>query len=213
MFREDYQLKIRKYLVVFCMLIFAISMIFISSCVDGKSGKKSDKTESKNVESSAENTPSKKPDVNPNIPKGIAYKNLLNGEDMYFEDFKGYVLLVDFWATWCPPCRMEIPWFIEFHNKYKDKKFEVIGVSVDKTGADKVKEFMDKIGINYPVIMATQEILKKYEDAMGKPIRSIPTTFIKNKAGEIAHTHIGVPQAANPKDVFEEEIKKLLDEK
>lgn len=202
-------MKVRNYLVVFSIMIFAIGIAFISSCVDGKSNKNegSNKAESNNPESSTENPNMQKVDT-----KGKAYKNLLDGKDISFEDYDGYVLLIDFWATWCPPCRTEIPWFIELRDKYKDRKFEVIGISLDKTGEGAVKKFIDQFKINYPVIMATEEIVKVYEDAMGQPIRSIPTTFIKNREGKIVNTHIGIPRSANPKGVFEEEILKLLNE-
>ncbi|MBM3210913.1 TlpA family protein disulfide reductase [Candidatus Poribacteria bacterium] len=145
-------------------------------------------------------------------PKGKTYKNLVDDQNISFENFTGHVLLIDFWATWCPPCRMEIPWFVEFQDKFKDKKFSVIGISVDRGGEAAVKNFIQQYKINYPVIMATQELIKEYEGVLGQPIRSIPTTFIKDKSGQVVQTHIGVPRSADPKGLFEQEIAKLLGE-
>ena len=101
---------------------------------------------------------------------------------------------------------MEIPGFIELHKQYKDQKFAVIGISVDQQGEGVVKKFIKDQGMNYPVIMATRQLQKDYETAMGKAIRGIPTTLIVNREGGIESVHVGF----RPKDVFEKEIQKLL---
>jgi len=114
----------------------------------------------------------------------------------------GKVIILDFWATWCPPCRMEIPGFIELYNKYKDSGLIVIGISVDDS-VDTVNKFIIETNINYPVVMGNSKVVQDYGGITG-----IPTTFIIDRKGNIVQRFIGY----RPKDVFENEIKKLLSE-
>ncbi len=116
-------------------------------------------------------------------------------------ELKGKVLIVDFWATWCPPCVQEIPDFIALYKTYKDQGFEMVGISVDKGGPSVVKAFMEKQGVNYPVVMATMEAVNAYEVFTG-----IPTTFVIDRQGNIVDKVIGLQS----KDYFEAQIKKLL---
>jgi len=211
-------MKLHSYTAVFCLLILAVGIIFITSCAKEKPANENDEsalnttTEPDKPEEMASNPPETAETQEPLL--GPAYKNLVDGNDISLEDMKakGYVLVVDFWATWCPPCKIEIPWFKEFQEKYKDRKFAVVGIAMDRGGERIVKRFVDKNKMNYPVIMVTRELQKEYERALGQPIRSIPTTFILNRAGKVASIHVGVPRSADPKGVFEKEIEQLLGE-
>jgi thiol-disulfide isomerase/thioredoxin len=124
----------------------------------------------------------------------------LNGETVSTAQLKGKVVLVNFWATWCPPCREEIPELIALQEKYKDR-LEIIGVSMDEdsTPAD-VNAFAAKAGINYPIVMG-KDIAKEYG---GVP--ALPTSFVVNKDGGIVQKHVGVLQ----RDEIETEIRALL---
>lgn len=110
----------------------------------------------------------------------------LNGNEITLSGLNDKVIFLNFWATWCPPCREEIPGFIEVFSKYKDKGMEIIGVSVDRNGVDKVRSFVQDLGINYPVAMETSQITNDY-----KPGRYIPTTIVIDKKGKIRHKHVG----------------------
>jgi thiol-disulfide isomerase/thioredoxin len=116
-------------------------------------------------------------------------------------DFVGKVVILDFWATWCPPCKAEIPGFVELQKKYGDKGLVIVGVSLDEQGPDVVKPFMQQFGMNYPVVMGDEKIL---EDFGG--VQAIPTTFIIDKSGKIVTKHVGFA----PKETFEKEITPLL---
>jgi peroxiredoxin len=125
----------------------------------------------------------------------------LNGKNVSLSDFRGKVLIIDFWATWCPPCIKEIPDFIELYEQYKDKGFEMVGISLDQAGISVVKSFAQKFKINYPILMTDGKIDKTYGG-----ITNIPTTFVIDPAGNIRKKYVGLIE----KDVFEADIKKLL---
>jgi peroxiredoxin len=125
-----------------------------------------------------------------------------NGAPLKLSGYRGKVVLLDFWATWCHGCRTEIPWYMEFENKYKDKGLAVIGVSMD-TGWNAVKPFMAKEKMNYPVVIGSDGLLEQYGS------HSMPATYLIDREGRIAGYHIGIVN----KDQFEIEIKKLLAEK
>lgn len=125
----------------------------------------------------------------------------VNGKRVKSDDFKGKVVLLDFWATWCGPCKAEIPGFIQLHKKYSDKGVVVIGISMDEEGPAVVKKFIEKNNVNYPIVMAD----KNTPDLFGG-VEAIPTTFIIDREGQIVNKHEGQTE----KSEFESEIKKLL---
>ena len=100
------------------------------------------------------------------------------------KEWDGKVLMVNFWATWCPPCRKEIPAFIELQEKYQDKGFQIIGVALDEKQA--VIDFTDPMGVNYPVLMAEQEGIK-LSKAYGNRLGVLPFTVIVDRKSNIIH--------------------------
>ncbi len=114
----------------------------------------------------------------------------LSGKSISLSDLKGKVIFINFWATWCPPCRQEIPDFIEFTKENKDSGAVILGVSVDKS-ADKVRDFVDENGINYPIVMATNEMISDY-----KPGKFIPTTIVIDPSGMIKEKKVGAMDKA-----------------
>jgi thiol-disulfide isomerase/thioredoxin len=126
----------------------------------------------------------------------------LNGQKLSLSDYKGKVVLLDFWATWCGPCRMEIPGFVQLQNKYRDQGFTVIGVSLDADD-EPVKEFYSEFKMNYPVAMNGD----KKVDLLYGGIIGLPTAYLIGRDGRIYAKHPG----AQPTSVFEDEVKSLLD--
>ncbi len=124
-----------------------------------------------------------------------------NGQTVQLFDFRGKVVLLDFWATWCGPCRIEIPWFKEFERQHKDKGFAVIGVSMDEDGWDTVKPYLTRMEINYRVVIGDDALAQKYGG-----IDALPTTFLIDRDGKIAAVHVGL----SGKDDFENGILQLL---
>ena len=102
----------------------------------------------------------------------------LVGKEVKLSDFKKKVVILDFWATWCGPCKKEIPDFIELYDRYKEKGFEMVGISLDRGGPEVVKVFAEKYGINYTLLMDDGKVQNEYG-----PIQYIPTTFVLDKNG------------------------------
>jgi cytochrome c biogenesis protein CcmG/thiol:disulfide interchange protein DsbE len=127
-----------------------------------------------------------------------------SGNRVALSDFKGRVVLLNFWATWCNPCRVEIPWFAELQQTYGDRDFVVLGVSLDEDGWKSVKPYIDQMKITYRVMMGNDDIARLYGG-----VESLPTTLIIDRAGRIASTHVGL---INKSD-YETEIQALLAER
>ncbi len=114
----------------------------------------------------------------------------VDGKVVSSADFKGKVVVIDFWATWCPPCREEIPGYVELQKKYGKDGLVIIGVSLDQKGPEVVKSFMAKMGINYPIVMADEETPAAFGG-----VEAIPTTFIIDRAGMIRDRKVGAESA------------------
>lgn len=112
---------------------------------------------------------------------------MMNGEMFTLNEHEGQVIVLNFWATWCPPCRKEIPHFIEIQENMRDEGVLFVGVSLDRQGWEVVEPFVKRYGINYPVMLADRDIYRKYG-----PFRGIPTTFIINQKGKVAYVALGM---------------------
>jgi peroxiredoxin len=122
----------------------------------------------------------------------------LDGKKITLADYEGKVLFVNFWATWCPPCRQEIPGFIKLYEKYKDDGLVILGVAVsDKEKT--VKAYVDRFEINYPVAMGDMKIIRDYE-----PGNAIPATIIVDRTGKIYHKHVGYMEQSQVEKIFKD---------
>jgi thiol-disulfide isomerase/thioredoxin len=127
--------------------------------------------------------------------------NALDGEMISTAGWHGKVVLVNFWATWCPPCREEIPALIDLANKYKDR-LQIIGISMDdEDQVNNVAAFAKQAGINYPIVMASKEMIAEYG---GVP--ALPTSFVINPDGGVVQKHVGLHEPAE----YEAEVRALL---
>ena len=126
----------------------------------------------------------------------------MDGKDVNLAEFKGRPILINFWATWCPPCKAEIPWFIEFADKYRDKNFVVIGISVDDTAED-IRSFAAEYKINYPMLVGLgHDELRQAYDASA----IIPVSWLMKPDGTVFAKAAGI----HSKDWFEDKIKALF---
>jgi peroxiredoxin len=193
---QENKMKAKK---LSCLIL--ILMLIISGCrkKESESTQKTEvETEVNSAKPVADTTPSK---TGGNPAPAFTLQDL-NGKTVSLADFKGKVVILDFWATWCPPCIKEIPDFIELYERYKDKGFEMLGISLDQAGISVVQSFAQKNKINYPIMMTDGQVHNAYGG-----ITSIPTTFVIDPAGNIRKKYVGYVEKA----VFEADIKKLLE--
>lgn len=127
-----------------------------------------------------------------------------DGKPVKLSDYKGKVVLLNFWATWCGPCKIEIPWFADFETRYRDKGFAVLGISMDDDGWESVKPYASKSKINYRLMIGTEQTAELFGG-----VESLPTSFMIDKAGKIAKVHVGLVSKSD----YEGEILQLLADK
>jgi thiol-disulfide isomerase/thioredoxin len=139
----------------------------------------------------------------------VTFKDL-QGKDIALDSLKGKVVVVNFWATWCEPCRTEIPWLIAYQQKYADKGFTMLGVAMDEDGKAAVDPFMQstkfdvggqQVAMNYPVVLGNDEIADKFGGLLG-----LPVSLVISRDGKIVKRYIGIVNEAD----LDKQIKDLL---
>jgi thiol-disulfide isomerase/thioredoxin len=139
----------------------------------------------------------------------VTFKSL-DGSDLDLRSLRGKVVVVNFWATWCEPCQIEIPWMIGFQQEYGPRGFTIVGVAMDDEGKSVVQPFVNtktfdvdgrKMAMNYPIVLGNDEVAQKFGGLIG-----LPTSFVIDRNGKIVKKYLGLVS----KPALDEEIKKLL---
>lgn len=125
----------------------------------------------------------------------------LDGKQVRLSDFRGKAVLLNFWATWCAPCKIEMPWFVDLQKQYATQGLQVIGVAMDDSGEDTIAKFAKEMGVNYPVLVGKEAV----GDAYGG-VEFLPTTFIIDRQGKVVERVFGLVGRSE----FEDNIKKAL---
>lgn len=127
----------------------------------------------------------------------------LEGRQVKLSDYRGKAVLLNFWASWCGPCKVEMPWFTELQDRYRQQGLEVIGIAADNAGKDKIKSFVEKMHVKYTILLGTDEV----SDAYGG-IQGLPTSFYIDRDGRIVKQVAGLIS----EDEIEDNIRKALQE-
>ncbi len=131
----------------------------------------------------------------------------LKGEKIDVAQFRGKVVLLNFWATWCAPCREEIPYLNGLHRQYKENGLVIIGISLDRGGPEEVQTFLQKHHIDYLILMGNDAVWDAFSDIPGMSgIQAIPITFLIDRKGQICRRYVGLTR----KQVFEDAVKQFL---
>src|SRR5882724_8184268 len=169
----------------------AILCLAIGTSVNCKQQK--EKTEDKSAPTSIEKKVETAPDFTLKDSHGVVVK---------LSDLRGKVVLLDFWATWCGPCKVTIPEMNKLAQKYADKGVVILGISMDEDGWDAINPFLQKVKFEYPVLLSEPDKMKGYDDKLD----ALPTAILIDKEGKIRQMHEGITNT----DVFEKEIEALL---
>jgi cytochrome c biogenesis protein CcmG/thiol:disulfide interchange protein DsbE len=125
----------------------------------------------------------------------------LDGKQVKLSDFRGKAVLLNFWATWCSPCKVEMPWFVELQKKYGNDGLVVVGVAMDDTEAPKIAKFASEMGVNYPVLLGTDKVSDDYGN-----VEFLPTTFYIDREGKI----VGKGTGLLGRDEVEQSVQQAL---
>jgi len=183
----------KQYLAV----LLLVSIFAVEGCSkNSENENKSSGNESQNNESAFTNNSDSRGDIK--APEFVL--KTVDGKDVRLSDYKGKIVVLDFWATWCPPCRKGIPDLIEIQKEFP-KDVVVLGISLDTETKADVEPFIKRIGINYPIVYGNLEVTQLYGG-----VEAIPTSFVIDRNGIIVDRHVGLVA----KSEYTEKIKKLL---
>ncbi len=198
-------------------LIIAIAILFmISSCGKKEETPKTEqkKTETTQQQNTSTNTSASSSQIfkisaveeskSEKILPNVTWEE--NGKKVTLADQKGKVLLINFWATWCAPCKKEMPDLSLINSELKDKDFKMYGINVFFKGSPTIETVLQQIPVSYPILDGNDEVVAAFEKAMGSKMEGVPTTLIIDKNGKIVDTMVGM----RDKDTFMSSIKKYL---
>ena len=125
----------------------------------------------------------------------------LDGKNMKLSDFRGKAILLNFWATWCGPCKIEMPWFVELQKQYGPEGLQIVGVAMDDSSTEDITKFVKEMGVNYPILLGKESVGQSYGG-----VGVLPTTFFIDRDGKLVAREFGLQS----RSVFVDHIKQAL---
>ncbi len=127
----------------------------------------------------------------------------LDGKTVHLSDFRGKAVLLNFWATWCEPCKIEMPWFVDLQKEYGPEGLQIVGVAMDDSGAEDIAKFAQKMGVNYPILIGKEAVGDSYGG-----VQFLPATFYIDRDGKVVDKIFGLKGRGE----IEDDVKKILTE-
>lgn len=138
-------------------------------------------------------------------PKGMPAPDFvlkdINGNSVRLSDYRGKAVVLNFWATWCPPCKTEMPWLVDLRDKYHSQGLEIIGVALDEAGKDEIAKFAHDMKLDYPVVIGDDTTADAYGD-----VHALPTTFYIDRDGKIVSRVVGIVGKGEIEDNMKEAL-------
>jgi len=182
------------------LFILCLGLLFsLTACSSDDSASPDERDASQNPQSSA----SKVYETDPTPAPDLTIETL-GGETINLAEQQGKVVLVNFWATWCAPCRREIPDLIDLYEDLRSEGLLVVGIAVDREGAEVVEPFVEDEEVNYPIVLDPEQSIEKHFEAM----YGLPTTYLINSEGQIVRRILGV----FPVDKMKPKLEKMLED-
>lgn len=194
------------------LLLLLSSLVIISGCsAKDDTAKKETDSAITSQPINKENKPTAKDDRSDEIKAPNFRLATLDGEEFYLSDFNGKVVLLNFWGTWCPPCRKEIPDLVSLQEKYNKDGLEIVGITLNSGSANDIQKFVDEKNINYTILTdfdnsETEQVTILIGQTIGQQITSIPTTLVIDRDGYIVKGYLG----PRTEDVFYNDLKEYL---
>jgi len=137
------------------------------------------------------------------VAPDFALKSLPDGKTLQLSSLRGKAVLVNFWATWCEPCKVEMPWLIELQKKYGPQGLQIVGITKEDSDEKTIADFAHKMGVNYPVLVGTNKVLDLYGGIDG-----LPTSFFVDRSGKVVAEVVGL----RDESILEDAIKRSLEQ-
>lgn len=187
----------RNVVFVLCVVVVVTGLLFVGK--RGSKPKGSEDPSKQNVSGSA--TPSGVDPAIGSVAPDFSLKSVPDGKTVTLSSLRGKAVLVNFWATWCGPCKFEMPWLVDLQKKYGDQGLQIVGITKDDSNEDTIAKFMKKMGVNYTILVGNQQVQDSYGGIGG-----LPTSFFVDRSGKVVHEIVGLDSESK----IEDAIKKAL---
>ena len=187
----------RNVVFVLCVVVVVTGLLFVGKRAT-KPNASADPTK-QNVSGST--APSGSDPAIGSVAPDFSLKSVPDGKTVTLSSLRGKAVVVNFWATWCGPCKIEMPWLVDLQKKYGDQGLQIVGITKDDTNEATIAKFTQKMGVNYTVLVGNQQVVDLYGGVGG-----LPTSFFVNRSGKVVHEIVGLDSESK----FEDAIKKAL---
>ena len=187
----------RNVIVVLCVVLGITALLLVGK--HGSKPKGSGDPAKQNVSGSQE--PSGTDPAIGSLAPEFSLKSVPDGKTVTLSSLRGKAVVVNFWATWCGPCKIEMPWLVDLQRKYGDQGLQIVGITKDDSNEETIAKFTKKMGVNYTILVGDQQVQDLYGGVGG-----LPTSFFVNRSGKVVHEIIGLDSESK----FEDAIKQAL---